>query len=582
MYFRLICLSVILVGVATAQIPYPLKEIAEIGLIGTEFDERPSAGLGSATAFPDGAESLRIEGFDDNQKPWRLFVPRTGVPISRMHVFQADLDANGRTDLVFSYVLIGNGRCVGSGSVTTLMFDVAGQPVPWRMDNHALIEDGGVPVLLVDLNGDGRAEIVTSDCTYAQRESVELAEDRWITGVYEARDTRWIPLKLSSLEPWLLAMKQRFPEIEPGYVEWIRSPEQLSPYQLEGWGERGLTRLTGLLTNEIGCEYRNGLPPEDAIPDGGCTRMRMSHSTRYADGSVRADWPPIIVDSPSAREVHFFHFNNVRKHLEMVMAAGLPVRVIGAGQTASFLWVEGELGSPKREIELGLDARIADSRPIKHWERDLEETSVEREHSFDTGAFIHPLPIEPSAVPMRPPEKPGPPDGRYFSRDGRCFFMPFVDSGDKAVRELDDCSKLPSLALEAESGERVLLNSRGNWRRMVSAKRLSFRSMRGFRSSADQVIKQVTFHEIPGYSGEVVGAVELEPKWLVQWRGNGQSWFGLHDEKGNPLTRALEFEVDGELFDADLHTGAEFLRWSDGEPVEWLKVNVAFEWAVRD
>jgi hypothetical protein len=160
--------------------------------------------------------------------------------------------------------------------------------------------------------------------------------------------------------------------------------------------------------------------------------------------------------------------------------------------------------------------------------------------------------------------------------------MPFVGTEDKAVREIEDCSKLPSLAIEAKSGERVLLNRRDNWRRVVSPKKRSVRSLRGFRSPVDHVIKEVRFQEIPGYSGEITGAVELGDEWLVQSRGNGRSWLVVHDEEGKPLTKALKFEVDGEPFDADIYTGAEFLRWSDGEPVEWVKVNVAFEWTVKD
>lgn len=579
MYFRLIFLSLISVGAGSAQIPHTLKEITEIGLIGTEFDERPSASLGSATAFPDGVEGLRIEGFDDNQKPWRLFLPRSGVPISRMHVYRADLDANRRADLLFSDVVIGNGRCVADGSVTTLMFDEVGRPVPWRMDNQALVEDGRVPVLMADLNGDTRAEIVTSDCRYARHEKVELAEDRWITGIYEARDTRWVPLRPESIEPYLLAIKERFPEFEPGFLEWLSSPEPLSPDRLDGLGERLPTKLTGLLSSEIGCDYMNG-PPGSAAAEGGCTRMQMSSRTRYADGSVWAGWPPVIFDSPSGREIHF---SKARENLETVMKAGLAVRIVGAGQTASYLWSDEAASSSTREIECGLAARVTESKAIKWWEQDVEEETGEEETlHFDTGAFTQPRPIETSAVRTRLPEKQQPPKGRYFSRDGRCFFMPFVESGDKAVREVEDCSKLPSLALEAKSGERILLNSRDNSRRLVSPKQRSFRSLKGYRSPVDGVIKEVRFQEIPGYSGEVVGAVDLEAQWLVQWRGSDRSWFVLHDEEGKPLTKALELEVAGELFDATLYSGAEFLGWHDGEPVEWLKVNVAFEWTVED
>lgn len=569
MLARLICVLVLAHGGALSQTPFPLAEVAEIGMLGTESDGRELVDLGMAEAIPDDASSIRIEGHDDQGDPWRLWLPTSGAYNARLRVYQADLNGDGRRDLLFSDVGIGNGRCVGDGTVITLIFDSAGRPVPWIIPTRAMIQDDGNPVLLVDLNGDGRAEIITSDCEYALRQELYPGEDRWITGIYEARDTIWTPIRPPSLEPYLQAIKRRFPEIEPGYLEWVAAPAPLSPDPLEGWGERPWTKLTGVLMAEIGCESSEAVEFDRAGTGILCTDMELSNRTRYADGSVRTDWPFVVLDSAAGREIHFAHR---REALEKVLAAGFPVRVLGPGIESSILWTDANSEPQIRPVNLSLRTRVVRSKALKLADARVETpvaTGVRFELNPDgpagtgaTGQFFRFVPAG-SDSPVGRLGK-----GNYFSRRGNCFFMPISGSNYDTVHILDDCKELSPLNSEADSGARVLLNPAVGLRRVILPETRTFRVLEGFRWPFDKVRRELTFQHVPGHPGEMIGVVSLGAFWLVQWERSGETWLSIHGDDGEALSKALKNELNAELFDGDGEKGIEFVRWADEVP--WI------------
>jgi hypothetical protein len=106
--------------------------------------------------------------------------------------------------------------------------------------------------------------------------------------------------------------------------------------------------------------------------------------------------------------------------------------------------------------------------------------------------------------------------------------------------------------------------------------------MYGLGFSGNRVLREITFAEIPGHPGEVIGAVRFEPFWLVEWESETAGWFAVHDDSGGPQSGALEIGFDGELFDGNVYKGLEFLRWADGVPVESLTVHVAMEWVAAN
>ena len=86
----------------------------------------------------------------------------------------------------------GNGRCIEGGDATSLLFDARGRPSPWFADTHGLTNDDSRPVTILDENSDGRAEIVIHDCEYAMD---RMGEERWIDGVFEAREGAWVEIE---------------------------------------------------------------------------------------------------------------------------------------------------------------------------------------------------------------------------------------------------------------------------------------------------------------------------------------------------------------------------------------------------
>jgi hypothetical protein len=184
------------------QARFPMKYLDEVGHLGDTSvnDHRKSANLVVARVFREGEGStLRFEGRDLAGKPSRLWLPGVGG-VGWTDVWMADFDHNGQRDLLIGTHFPGNGRCVNGEEITILMFDARGRPIPWT--TATMLPNGSkypyVPAILRDVNRDGRAEVVTTGC----EPGGWPGEEHWrITGVYEARDARWIPLKDVTIVP---------------------------------------------------------------------------------------------------------------------------------------------------------------------------------------------------------------------------------------------------------------------------------------------------------------------------------------------------------------------------------------------
>ena len=190
--------------VVHAQARFPMKYLDEVGHLGSDSDRRKSADLGLASVFPEDGV-LRFEGRDHKGDPWRAWVPQTGG-IGWTEVWTADFDHNGQRDLLIASYFPSNGRCVGRADLLFLLFDRSGRPIPWHVTTE--IPNGTkfpyLPAILLDPNGDGRAEIVSTACEYGDQSPGHWTD--WsITGIYEARDAQWIPLRSANLSPYLQA-----------------------------------------------------------------------------------------------------------------------------------------------------------------------------------------------------------------------------------------------------------------------------------------------------------------------------------------------------------------------------------------
>ncbi len=105
-------------------------------------------------------------------------------------VWRADLDGNGTSDYVlFGYGPYGNGRTTPPFSISILLMDRDGLPVPFF--NVVYQGENGAGVKhLVDLNGDGKAELLIS--TYDELSSDErvgpFCSGHWTTQLYQFKD----------------------------------------------------------------------------------------------------------------------------------------------------------------------------------------------------------------------------------------------------------------------------------------------------------------------------------------------------------------------------------------------------------
>lgn len=130
-----------------------MQYLDEVGHL-AGMDKRKSADLGIARVFPASEDTLRFEGMDSGGKPWRVWM-KAGSGVSSTDVWEADFDANGRPDLLISAGHSGNGRCVDSATITMLLFDGNGRPVPWHIETFAAGAGGDtvIPGILMDANG---------------------------------------------------------------------------------------------------------------------------------------------------------------------------------------------------------------------------------------------------------------------------------------------------------------------------------------------------------------------------------------------------------------------------------------------
>jgi hypothetical protein len=535
-----------------AQHPFPMTEIDEIGHLATSWDDREFADLGFARAYSDGYGTLRIEGLDDDGLPWKLWIPEVG-DIGATRVFRADFDANGRPDLLFSSIYMGNGRCIEGGNVTTLLFEAGGRPVPWRISTHGLTADESMPVTVLDLDADGQAEIATSDCTYSTAQERGMAEDRWLSGVYEARDARWVPIRPFSLDVYLTAVQERFADYGEGSVFWEPVPEEW-PDPLAGWDAQPALHLTGLLTAEIGC---SGVARNETGCDQSATRTRL----RYSDSKVRPGWPWVVIDSDKGREIHMA---DTREAIERLLRTGSRLRLLGPDGKPAFLWAEAVPGVNLAPLATRLIVSSSESVPLLVEEELTDERAAK--------AAVAKAPAESSNTASGAARrKPSEESNRFAA------FLLGVPPGTAIPQTLTDCGDLSHLESAALQGERVWAGADSVQLRSLSPSERRLLLVSRF-VQWNGMEQEVEFDPLPSRSGDVVGVVRFEPGWLVQWVRGGDTWLALHSRTGEPISPPVTFDIEGELFDINGWKGLTFLRWQDGTPVEMTTARATLEW----
>jgi hypothetical protein len=282
-----------------------LRYLGEVGHLWPPFSSMRSVSFGKiqVTAETDGA--LRVSGRDDDQRPWAAMVP-VGSGIGFTDVWQADFDRNGRQDLLIAAYFPKNGRCVDEITLSFLLFNDHGQPVPWVIKSHmpAGNRTPATPAIFADLGQDGPMHLVVTDCSYSS--PPRFGEDRSITGIYVAENATWRLVRPANMAGYIALVRRSF-RFQPNHDE-LLSTDPLD------WCDRGNTmdrhgpppvKVKAVLPASPDCRgvrlaVVNGRvqrPANDPCDVVGQDRIELSN------GAVCFGWPIIVLDGTDGREI---------------------------------------------------------------------------------------------------------------------------------------------------------------------------------------------------------------------------------------------------------------------------------------
>lgn len=267
---------------ALAEQPWTTNQlhyIDEIGHLGSTVEDRTSVRIGDIHIGSQRDGGVLIRGNDDRNRTWSAALDTEGG-VGFTDVWRSDFDGNGRLDYLFAAYFPQNGRCVDRITLTFLLFDAAGRPVPWIVETRMPVSHRtpSVPAIFADLNRNGRPELVVTDCQYS--DPPRVAGDRRITGIYEAHNATW---SLQRQEDPLLytPMVQRSHPIRP-------KADRILP------AGRWLNKGNAIEPN----------PPQSQItavlPAGGEARRNRF---QLSNGTTCYDWPPVVLDRKESREI---------------------------------------------------------------------------------------------------------------------------------------------------------------------------------------------------------------------------------------------------------------------------------------
>lgn len=291
-------------GLLCAAFP-GLRYLGEVGHLGTPSDPRTSVRFGRAQAVSVD-DGIVFRGRDNDGKKWQAILPVSGG-VAFTAVWQGDFDHNSRQDLLIAAFPSENGRCTDGVTLSFLMFDDHGRPVPWVIETHALSSQ--LPAIFADFNHNRRAELVVTDCEYSDpSDTSRFGVDRHLTGIYEAKDAAWSIIQPAHLNSYTTLVRKSLH---------LRAPfDRLYPPNPAGWADQGNridprqeppVQLATLLTPSEECRGPVHLPPvvngalqrgwKDPCDELGHDRMRLSN------GTVCYDWPIVMLDDKDGREI---------------------------------------------------------------------------------------------------------------------------------------------------------------------------------------------------------------------------------------------------------------------------------------
>jgi hypothetical protein len=310
-----------------------IRYLDEVGHLGTDPDPRTSVDFTIAKAAMTSDGDIEFSGKDDAGQKWSARLPVIGG-MGWTTVWKADFDHNGRPDLMVASHFPGNGRCIENVTVSFLMIDAHGKPNPWIIHTNVPKETAfpPIPAVLTDLNGDGHAQLVVTDCEYADRP--RLGEDHSITGIYEARDSVW------KLVPPTGTTQERVTAIVLHSSTFRPGIDKLNPADTAHWSNLGNDhqqasgQITGVLPAEAGCRGVVRLGP---VVDGKMTlpaqddpcKERGTDRIRLSNGMTCYGWPTVVLDRSDGREIVAAESKKIPTVLREIAAQHLAVSLAG-------------------------------------------------------------------------------------------------------------------------------------------------------------------------------------------------------------------------------------------------------------
>ncbi len=278
---------------------------------------------------------LVVGGMNRIGRPWQVRTEFYGG-LGFTEAWQADLDGNGTLDLILVHATPINGRCVDRTRMTTLLFDSDGNPATWEVESYFDVEfqrDGGRGVLdLLDLNHNGRAENIHTDCDFAENYGKHEA-----VAIYEVSEQGWS--RLPELEERLLLLEyERGAAKRRGLAIRAGDPNRFEPDYSNTFS--GNPKLT--IGEFVPREPRRPvtLPParDNRIIEGPgyeawAKNERQVTADRWllSDGTTCYGLPSVIIDRLEGRLVVLQSTGRTGELLQKIMRDKWPVAL--AGQT---------------------------------------------------------------------------------------------------------------------------------------------------------------------------------------------------------------------------------------------------------
>jgi len=280
-----------------------LRYLDEIGHLGTPTASRTSVRYGRTRAVSTGSGNVRFQGRDDNGKAWQAILPIDGG-IGFTTIWQADFDRNSRPDILIAAYFPKNGRCIDEITLSFLLFDLHGRPIPWVIQTRMPTTKRFPLIPAIFSSHNDRTELVVTDCEFGA--SALLGQDRSITGIYEARDARWNLVRPTRLDAYRGLVRHRY--------RFSPDADRLLPTKPSDWLDQGNAfaptgpvQVKAVLPASPSCRGAVHLPPiidgafqrdwKDPCNEIGKNRFQLS------DGTTCYGWPTVMLDRGDKREI---------------------------------------------------------------------------------------------------------------------------------------------------------------------------------------------------------------------------------------------------------------------------------------